>query len=143
MWPVINHSAVTFPTPPPVPIPTLFNPQLKNKFFISGTSPKRELVSEVKDSGPAKNFLIPICSRTGNLFIDFSKYGSKCSKFSGNSPNEKSSGTLFVLSNAGIDFPSKIPIKSFPASSLKYTLLSKSLITGSVLERFSIGSVIT
>ena len=36
-----------------------------------------------------------------------------------NSPNEKSSGTLFVLSNAGIDFPSNIPKSNFPASSLK------------------------
>ena len=59
-------------------------------------------MSGVKDSGPEKNFLIPAVSKTGNLFTAASKYGSKCSKFSGNSPNEKSSGTLFVLSKAGI-----------------------------------------
>src|SRR5210317_173026 len=79
--PVINHSAVTFPTPPPLPIPILFNPQLKNKFLTSGTSPKRVLVSGVKDSGPAKNFLIPTFSRTGNLIIDASKYGQNDQSF--------------------------------------------------------------
>ena len=75
-------------------------------------------VSGVKDSGPAKNFLIPALSKTGNLLIADFKYGSKCSKFSGNSPKEKSSGTKFVFSNAGIDYPSNIPTKILPASSL-------------------------
>ena len=69
MWPVINHSAVTFPTPPPLPIPILFKPQLTNKFLTSGTSPNKVFVSGVKDSGPAKNFLIPAFSKTGNLLI--------------------------------------------------------------------------
>ena len=96
-----------------MPIPTLFNPQLKNKFLISGTSPKRELVSGVKDSGPAKNFLIPICSKTGNLFSDFSKYGSKCSKFSGNSPNEKSSGTCLFYQMQGLIYLQKFQSKAF------------------------------
>ena len=83
----------------------LFNPQHTKKFFTSGTSPNKLLVSGVKDSGPAKNFLIPAVSKTGNLLIADAKYGSKCSKFSGNSPNEKSSGTFCVLSHAGIEFP--------------------------------------
>ena len=97
----------------------LFNPQHANKFFIFGISPKRVFVSGVNDSGPAKNFRIPAFSKIGTLFNAASRYGSKCSKFSGNSPYEKSSGTLFVLLNAGIDFPSNIPINNFPASSLK------------------------
>ena len=37
------------------------------KFLTSGTSPNKVLVSGVKDSGPAKNFLIPAVSKTGNL----------------------------------------------------------------------------
>ena len=69
----------------------LFSPQHTKKFFISGTSPNNVFVSGVKDSGPAKNFLIPAFSKIGNLLIADAKYGSKCSKFSGNSPNEKSS----------------------------------------------------
>ena len=100
-------------------------------------------MSGVKDSGPAKNFLIPVCSKTGNLRIHAFKYGSKCSRFSGNSPKEKSSGTLLVLSKAGIDFPSKIPKSNFPASSLKYVRLSKSLTTGKFFGTSLIGSVIT
>ena len=76
------------------------------------------MVSGVKDSGPEKNFLIPAVSKTGNLFNAAFKYGSKCSKFSGNSPKEKSSGTTFVLSQAGIELPSKIPTNILPASSL-------------------------
>mgnify|MGYP003325291995 CR=1 FL=1 len=75
-------------------------------------------MSGVKDSGPAKNFLIPAFSSRGTLLKDASKYGSKWSKFSGNSPKEKSSGTKFVLLKAGIDLPSKIPTKIFPASCL-------------------------
>ena len=47
----------------------LFKPQHTKKFFISGTSPKRVLVSGVNDSGPAKNFLIPAVSKIGNLLI--------------------------------------------------------------------------
>ena len=80
--PLINHSAVTFPTPPPLPIPILFKPQQTKKFLISGTSPNRVFVSGVKDSGPEKNFLIPAVSNMGNLLIAEFKYGSKCSKFS-------------------------------------------------------------
>ena len=76
------------------------------------------MVSGVKDSGPAKNFLIPVVSKIGNLLIADFKYGSKCSKFSGNYPKEKFSGTTLVLLKAGIDLPSKIPTKIFPASSL-------------------------
>ena len=86
MCPLIIHSAVTFPTPPPVPIPMLFKPQHENKFFRPGTSPNNVFVSGVKDSGPAKNFLIPAFSSIGTLFKAASKYDSKCSKFSGNSP---------------------------------------------------------
>ena len=51
---------MTFPTPPALAIPMLFNPQQTKKFFTSGTSPRSEFVSGVKDSGPAKNFLIPV-----------------------------------------------------------------------------------
>ena len=76
------------------------------------------LVSGVNDSGPEKNFLIPAVSKTGNLFKAAFKYGSKCSKFSWNSPKEKFSGTLFVLFQAGIELPSKIPTNILPASSL-------------------------
>ena len=119
IWPFIIHSAVTLPTPPALAIPILFKPQQTKKFLTSGTSPNKVFVSGVKDSGPAKNFLIPVFSKIGNLYIHAFKYGSKCSRFSGNSPKEKSSGTLFVLSNAGIDFPSNIPKSNFPASSLK------------------------
>ncbi len=61
----------------------LFKPQQANKFLTSGTSPKRVFVSGVKDSGPAKNFLIPTFSKRGTLLKAASKYGSKCSKFSG------------------------------------------------------------
>ena len=86
--------------------------------MISGTSPNKVFVSGVKDSGPEKNFLIPAVSKTGNLFTAAFKYGSKCSKFSVNSPNEKSSGTLFVLSKAGMELASKIPTNNLPASSL-------------------------
>ena len=68
IWPVIIHSAVTLPTPPPLPIPILFKPQHTKKFLISGTSPNKVFVSGVKDSGPEKNFLIPAVSKTGNLF---------------------------------------------------------------------------
>ena len=64
---------MTFPTPPPLPIPILFKPQQTNKFLTSGTSPKRVFVSGVKDSGPAKNFLIPAFSRIGTLFKAASK----------------------------------------------------------------------
>ena len=67
--PLINHSAVTLPTPPPLPIPILFKPQHTKKFLISGTSPNNVFVSGVKDSGPEKNFLIPAVSRIGNLLI--------------------------------------------------------------------------
>ena len=118
MCPFIIHSAVTFPTPPPLPIPILFKPQHAKRFLNPGTSPNKLLVSGVKDSGPEKNFLIPAVSKTGNLSIADLRYGSKCSKFSGNSPKEKSSGTKFVFSNAGIDFPSNIPTNILPASSL-------------------------
>ena len=51
-------------------------------------------------------------------------------------------GTTFVLSQAGIELPSKIPTNILPASSLIYVRLSKSLIVGKVLDKFSIGSVI-
>ena len=70
---MINHSAVTLPTPPPLPIPILFKPQHTKKFFISGTSPSNVFVSGVNDSGPEKNFLIPAVSKTGNLFIAVAK----------------------------------------------------------------------
>ena len=66
---MINHSAVTLPTPPPLPIPILLRPQQTKKFFTSGTSPNKVLVSGVKDSGPEKNFLIPAVSKIGNLLI--------------------------------------------------------------------------
>jgi len=69
MCPVINHSAVTLPTPPPLPIPILLRPQHTKKFLISGTSPNKVFVSGVKDSGPEKNFLIPADPKTGNLLI--------------------------------------------------------------------------
>ena len=59
---------MALPTPPPLPIPMLFNPQQTKKFLISGTSPNKVLVSGVKDSGPEKNFLIPAVSNIGNLF---------------------------------------------------------------------------
>ena len=65
----MSHSAVTLPTPPPLPIPILFNPQQTKKFLISGTSPNNVFVSGVKDSGPEKNFLIPAFSKIGNLSI--------------------------------------------------------------------------
>jgi len=91
---------------------------------------------------PEKNFLIPAFSKSGTLLNDASKYGSKWSKFSGNSPNEKSLGTLFVLLKAGIDFPSKIPTNNLPASSFKYKLSSKSRRTGKSLGKSFIGSVI-
>ena len=116
--------------------------QHANKFFNPGTSPKRVFVSGVKDSGPARNFLIPTFSKRGTLLKDASKYGSKWSRFSGNSPNEKSLGTLCVLLKAGIDFPSKIPTNNFPASSFKYNLSSKSLRTAKSLGKSLIGSVI-
>ena len=59
---------MTLPTPPALAIPILFNPQQTKKFFTSGASPNNVLVSGVKDSGPAKNFLIPVFSKIGNLF---------------------------------------------------------------------------
>ena len=99
-------------------------------------------MSGVNDSGPAKNFLIPAFSKIGALFIAAVRYGSKWSKFSGNSPKEKSSGTLFVLLNAGIDLPSKIPTNILPASSFKYKLSSKSLNTGRSFGKSLIDSVI-
>ena len=92
---MINHSAVTLPTPPPLPIPILLRPQHTKKFLISGTSPKSVFVSGVKDSGPEKNFLIPAVSNTGNLLIAEFKYGSKCSKYYWNSPKEKFTGTAY------------------------------------------------
>ena len=60
---------MTLPTPPALAIPILFNPQQTKKFLTSGTSPSNVLVSGVKDSGPAKNFLIPTFYSIGNLFI--------------------------------------------------------------------------
>ena len=75
--PSIIHSAVTFPAPPPLPIPMLLNPQQTKKFLTSGTSPNNVFVSGVKDSGPAKNFLIPTFSKRGTLLNAASKYGLK------------------------------------------------------------------
>ena len=98
-------------------MPILFKPQQTKKFLISGTSPNKVLVSGVKDSGPEKNFLIPVVSKIGNLLTAVFRYGSKCSKFSWNSPKEKFSGTILVLSQAGIELPSNIPTNIFPASS--------------------------
>jgi len=73
IWPFIIHSAVTYQATPPLPIPMLFNPHHTNKFLISGTSPNNVFVSGVKDSGPAKNFLIPAFSNSGTRLNDASK----------------------------------------------------------------------
>ena len=62
-----------FSSTPPLPIPILLNPQQTKKFLTSGTSPNNVFVSGVKDSGPAKNFLIPIFSKSGTLLKDASK----------------------------------------------------------------------
>ena len=51
----------------------LLNPQQTKKFLISGTSPSNVFVSGVKDSGPAKNFLIPAFSKSGTRLNDASK----------------------------------------------------------------------
>jgi len=72
IWPFIIHSAVTFPAPPPLPIPMLLNPQQTKKFLISGTSPSNVFVSGVKDSGPAKNFLTPTFSKSVTRLNDAS-----------------------------------------------------------------------
>ncbi len=45
----------------------LLRPVQTKKFLISGTSPNKVFVSGVKDSGPAKNYLIPALSKIGNL----------------------------------------------------------------------------
>ena len=101
-------------------MPILLKPQEVKRLLTSGVSPKRYWVSGVNDSGPEKNFLIPAVSSIGSLWNDFSKYGSKWSKSSGNSPKEKSSGTTPVSLKAGFALGSKIPTNIFPASSFKY-----------------------
>ena len=98
-------------------------------------------MSGVNDSGPEKNFLIPVFSKIGNLFIAADKKGSKCSKFSGNSPNEKSLGILSKFLKAFFALGSNTPTNNFPASSFKYKQASKSRNTGNFFGKSFIGSV--
>ena len=70
-WQELQRQATT--APPPLPIPMLLNPQQTKKFLISGTSPNNVFVSGVKDSGPAKNFLLPAFSKSGTRLNDASK----------------------------------------------------------------------